>query len=477
MYKNRNKIAQYKYILILILAHLLSAILVLIDNKNNLTQELYGIWGRSNGFFTLLSYLILITATLFYPIKRHLNSFIKLSLYIGLLTLNYGVLQYLKLVKIANLNGENTQSSGFFGNENFYSALLGIISVISLSVALGSSLSKIRNIFPYLFPIFALFGIHLANSQQGYLVFAVGSIVVVFAFIKTSKLTKLLLPYILLSGSLLISIILGFFQMGPLSKYVYEETLTFRGFYWFAGIKMFRHDPILGLGFDSYRDYYRRFRSPDALSRLSPTDIPDSSHSYFIDTAVNGGLLLLLTYLLILFYVAYCSVQIIRKMNSFDAPKVAVVAAWYAFMTQAFVSLPQLGLTIWGWIISGLIIAIYKQTVVNKPHPTDGISIKPPALVMGILFVTGFIISVLPFKVSAEYRRAQENQNIETLINAAKMYPQDAAMLAAAGGALISINQNAKAKELLEISIHKFPQFYESWFIYSQLPGLTSYFK
>jgi O-antigen ligase len=463
----------FKKILILIFVHLLSAIVVLIYAKNNLTQELFGVWGRNNGFLTQFSYIILMTASVFYPIKKYLNSFIKISISLGIISLIYGILQYLKLVKIANINGENTQSSGFFGNENFYTALIGIVSVICLSIAMDRKLSKLSDFIPYLFPIFGLFGIHLANSQQGYLVFAVGSIIAMLCYIKTSKYTKILIPYVALSGATLFLIILGFFQIGPLTKYVYQETLTFRGYYCQAGIKMFSHNPILGLGFDSYRDYYRRFRSTDALNRLAPTDIADSAHNYFIDTAVNGGILLLLTYLLIIIYVIFCTVQIIRNMIKFDASKVAVIAAWYAFMTQSIISLPQLGLTIWGWIMSGLIIAIYKQMKLESTQSTERISINPPYFVISIFLVLGLAISVLPFKVSAEYRKAQEVQDIAILIHAAKMYPQDATMLAAAGGALIRINQFKAARELLNISINKYPQYYESWFIYSQLPTLT----
>ena len=473
IFSNKSKIVQYKRILILILAHLLSSIVVLIYAKNNLTQELYGVWGRNNGFLTQISYIILITASIFYPTKKYLNTFIKTSISIGIISLIYGILQYLKLVKIANINGENTQSSGFYGNENFYTALIGLISVLCLSSTLGKKLRKLSDFIPVLFIIFGLLGIHLANSQQGYLVFAVGSIIVLLVYIKTSKYTKLVIPYIILSSTTLLLIILGFLQIGPLAKYVYQETLTFRGYYWQAGIKMFLHNPITGLGFDSYRDYYRRFRSPDSLSRLAPTDIADSAHNYLIDTAVNGGILLLLTYLLLIIYVMFCTVQIIRKMNKFEAPVVAVVAAWYAFTTQSIISLPQLGLTIWGWIISGLIIAIYKQGGQEITGLTYSISVKTPYKIMGVLFLLGLTISVLPFKTSSEYRRAQETQDVSVLIHAANMYPQDATMLAATGGALIRINYFKEASTILDISISKYPQYYESWYIYSQLPTLS----
>jgi NADH:ubiquinone oxidoreductase subunit 5 (subunit L)/multisubunit Na+/H+ antiporter MnhA subunit len=90
-----------------------------------------------------------------------------------------------------------------------------------------------------------------------------------------------------------------------------------------------------------------------------------------------------------------------------------------------------------------------------------------------ILFLIGLVITIPPFRASAEYRKAIETQNISTLIHAANMFPQDATMLAAAGGALIGLDQFVEARKILNISIEKFPQYYESWYIYSLLPNLT----
>jgi O-antigen ligase len=260
---------------------------------------------------------------------------------------------------------------------------------------------------------------------------------------------------------------MGFLQIGPLTKFVYEETLTFRGYYWNAGIKIFLDNPILGVGFDSYRDFYRRYRNPDALGSLAATDIADSAHNNFIDTAVNGGLALLITYLLIIFYVFRCAIKLIKEMHDFDATKVAVIAAWFAFITQTFVSLPQPGLTLWGWVLSGLVIAIYKQKNYEKSEQYWKNNSSPNYMLILFLFLIGLIITIPPFRASAEYRNAVETQNISTLIRAANMFPQDATMLAAAGGALIGLEQFVEARKILNISIEKFPQYYESWYIYS----------
>jgi O-antigen ligase len=468
-----NKIKDYKSILLILITYFFGSIIILISRTNNLTQELYGVWGRNNGFISHFSFLLLMLASLFYPIKKSLNIFIKVSLTIGLVSLLYGIMQYLKLVKISKITNENTESVGFFGNENFYSAFIGMISVICFSMVFNKSNSKLNRGFYFLFSVFGNIGIYLANSQQGFLVFFIGSIVIFLAWIKTSNFKQFTIPFILSSLFGLVVVIFGFFQIGPLSKYVYQQTLTFRGYYWRAGIKMFLDNPIIGVGFDSYRDFYRKYRESGAVKSLGPTDIADSAHNNFIDMAVNGGLFLLLPYLLIIFYVLFCTFRLLLKMSKFDTPVVAIVAAWYAFTTQQFVSLPQPGLTVWGWVLSGLIIAIYKQDKYEISKQEQEPKKKPSYLIISIFFFIGLLVTIPPFRASAEYRKAVEAQDVSILIKAAKMYPQDATMLAASGGALIGLGYFEDARNVLNISIDKFPRYYESWYIYSLLPNLS----
>jgi hypothetical protein len=47
-------------------------------------------------------------------------------------------------------------------------------------------------------------------------------------------------------------------------------------------------------------------------------------------------------------------------------------------------------------------------------------------------------------------------------------------MLAAASGALISMQDYSRAKNLLLDGSNEFPQYYEIWYLYSLLPNLSS---
>ena len=45
-------------------------------------------------------------------------------------------------------------------------------------------------------------------------------------------------------------------------------------------------------------------------------------------------------------------------------------------------------------------------------------------------------------------------------------------MLVAAGGALIGLSDFTNARMLLKIATENYPEYYESWYIYSLLPNL-----
>ena len=463
----------YRLILSLLFCHSISLLIVLVYPQSNFFQELYGIWGRSNGFLTFMSFTILMTAAIFFPLKRYLSLFIKMTLIVGSISLVYGILQFFKLVRIDKIEGGNIQSVGFYGNENFYSAFIGIICSVAISLALEDKINIFRRTSLVTLVVLGMVGIFLANSQQGFFVFFVGLLIVVLVKLKTSQFKLIFFSYLITSMSVLIAIIFGFLQIGPLKAYVYEETLTFRGYYWRAGLRTFLENPLLGVGFDGYRDWYRRSRAEGATTRLQGNDIADSAHNYFIDIAAFGGLILLITYLALFFYVIYCSIKIILHLKVFDASIIAVISAWYAFTTQTFFSIIQPGLTIWGWVLAGLIISIYKSqgTQAKAIIPKSKIGLN--GLRILTFFILGFFISVQPFIASSMYRQAVEQQDTKLLIKAANRFPQESNMLTAAAGALIGLGKYQEARELLYAATSKFPNFYEAWYIYSLLPDLT----
>lgn len=471
---DKKFLRHFRTVSVLVVLNLLIIIVVLFMSNNNLTQKFYGLWGSSNGFLTHFSYLLLLTSSLFLGFSKNLDKFRLTCIILGWIVLIYGYLQAFSFVEIQNITGLNNRSVSFFGNTNYHSAFIGMMSAMNLSLYLSMKVSKLNKFLHFSYIPLGLYGIYLAKSDQGYLVFVTGASVAIYAYLRNSNRHKISSIFLLSAASALTLISAGFFQRGPLSRLVYQDTISFRGFYWRTGIEIFKENFWFGAGFDSYRDWYRRFREEQSLIPLGPTDIADSAHNYFIDTAVNGGFLLITSYLLLVTYTLKCIFVIIKNIKSFEPFVPAILSLWFAFTTQQFLSLPQPGLVIWGWVLSGLIISISKRyspeiaDSLNKKSKNNSIVVSSALL----SFSVGLVLGILPNSTSNSYRTALEQQDPKKLIKAANTYPNDSTMLVAAGGALISIGDFSNAFSILKIATKDYPEYYESWYIYSLLPNL-----
>jgi hypothetical protein len=443
-------------------------------SNNNLTQKFYGLWGSSNGFLTHFSYLLLLTSSLFLGLSKNLDKLRLTCILLGWIVLIYGYLQAFSLVEIQNITGFNNRSVSFFGNTNYHSAFIGMMCAMNLSLYLSMKGSKVNKFLYFIYIPLGLYGIYLAKSEQGYLVFATGAAVAIYAYLRSSNRHKISSIFLVSAASALILILAGFFQRGPLSRIVYQDTISFRGYYWRTGIEIFKENFWFGAGFDSYRDWYRRFREEQSLIPLGPTDIADSAHSYFIDTAVNGGIFLITSYLMLVAYTLKCILIILKNLKNFEPFVSAILSLWFAFTTQQFLSLPQPGIVIWGWVLSGLIISISKR---HSPEITESLNqkVKNNSIVVTsalLSFSVGLVMGILPNSTSNSYRTALEQQDPKKLIKAATTYPNDSTMLVSAGAALIGIGDFTSARKILKIATEEYPEYYESWYIYSLLPNL-----
>lgn len=467
---------KYKFILVTIFAHLFIAAIVLFYPQRSLQQGLYGISGRNNGFLTHISYVILMMAAILIVNAYSIKKIVDTTLLIGWVVLIYGFLQKLKLVEIANITGFNNRSTGFFGNINFYSAFIALMTIINFSLLFDNLKSNLNKLIRVTYICLGIIGIYTSESQQGFLVLAVGLSIVFY--VKLKLLNKKIFLYAFTTSIIpfFTLVVLGIFQIGPIAKYVYEKSISYRGYYWRAGINIFKENILFGTGFDGYRDWYRRFREPAAVLVLGPKDLADSAHNYFIDLAVSGGVFLLITYLILIVYAMKCSISILRNLHFFDSYIVAIIAVFYGFTVQQLLSVPQQGLTLWGWVYAGLVISIYKNRLFIKSVEIEQkitVQKTPNYFVIMLFFLIGLILTVPAFANSNNFRKSVEIQDSTLLYDTARKFPQDANLLAAASRALISLNDFTRARTLLLDGTIKFPQYYEIWYLYSLLPNLT----
>lgn len=116
----------------------------------------------------------------------------------------------------------------------------------------------------------------------------------------------------------------------------------------------------MGTGLDTFSESFRRQRNLSEISAVSGT-ITISDHNYFIDLLVNGGLLLFLSFIIII-TITIAKIYKSLTNNSSKSPRIFIlIAVWLGLFIQALISPNQIGLMVWFWVCTGLIVVLAKK--------------------------------------------------------------------------------------------------------------------
>jgi O-antigen ligase len=348
------KFKKYRGPTLATIAFLVVLIANILTSGGNFYQEFFGVYGRNTGFVAYLSLTLLFLSSMVISNRKLVEKYLMTLVLVGVVSMIYGYLQFMGLDP-AGWNSPYSPIIGFLGNPNFASAFQGIALVGALFIIRNPQMTTILKISCGLYICLGLFLMVLAGDQQGFLVLIIGIAVVVTMRVYFSKFRKL-------SGLILTGAVFGFLilflailNQGPFAKYVYESSLVSRGHYWRAAWQMLLDKPALGIGLDSFGDWYFRFRSVAAYDWL-PFQNTNSAHNVYLDIASSGGFPLILSFLVLNLFVLRSIVVHIRTQENFDLAFVVLVGCWVGYLAQMLVSINQIGLSIWGWTISGLIV-------------------------------------------------------------------------------------------------------------------------
>jgi hypothetical protein len=238
------------------------------------------------------------------------------------------------------------------------------------------------------------------------------------------------------------------------------------------------------VGLDSYGDWYRRSRTIEATVRRGPEVTSNAAHNVLLDFSSNGGFLLLLIYLALMALVARAAFKVIRRAPSFNPVFTGLFAVWVAYQAQSIISLNQLGLAVWGWIISGLIIG-YEinsrkeagEVKVEKGPGKDkskkaisGQTVLPSTVItlfVGLLI--GLIIGLIPFTASAKYKSALESSDKVKIQAAAYLKPLDVTRMLQVSVTLRDNKFEVDALSIIEDALIQYPDSYDAWKVLASL--------
>lgn len=445
----------------------------LINSSGPTSQSVYGVFGRQTGFVT---YLMLTLIALAASLLRSHKSFERLVwalLFSGAINVLYcgWALIFGDFIK---WNNPYKNILGLFGNPDFISAFLGMFIAGTIGYAFSGKHSWLYRVGFILLSLIALVEIKKSHAIQGLAVTGAALAVIGFYIVRAKTkgvlLASIYVGAVSVAGAFALG---GALQKGPLTSLIYKGSVSLRGQYWKAGIKMGQEHPLSGVGLDTYGDWYRRTRSQYAVDVMpGPKVITNVAHNVVIDFFATGGFPLLITYLGLLAIGAWAVIRVTLRNRAYDGVFVAITATWLAYNLQSVISINQVGLAIWGWVLTGALVAYEYST---RPR-SDGAEktkvvkqkelVFSPQLIGGIGVVFGALIAVPPMSADMKWRAALKSQNVqqvEAALTPSYLAPSDSQRLAQAA----LLFENSKLPDLAHkyalVGVKFNPNYFDAW--------------
>jgi O-antigen ligase len=479
---------QGKFQLVTALALVFTSLLILIVcfSGSGIWLQIYGTYGRNTGALTYLALILLLLSTAIATDKYFLEKILQSLVVLGVVLVIYGQFQHQGWDPLPFQNSYENNVFGTLGNPNFMSAFMGMIGVVAVGLSISRKIPKRIRAILLMLSFATLVIVYETDSLQGFLNFTAGfaSLVILWLFMQQKKRAAIALSSVVGAGGGLV--FLGLINVGPLANYLFKASLEARGFYWRAGVNMLIDHPLFGVGMDGYGDWYRRSRTlEDTL--VSPYINSDSAHNVFLDIASNGGFPLFVTYLAILSLVVGAILRVVKRSKSFNPYFAAAVGGWVAFQAQSLISINQIGLAIWGWILSGLIIGYEISTRNEGEEETKSSNnesrriekqrnqVLSSTTIVSIFASTlmASVLSIPPFVAANEFYNAIKSGNALQLQPAAYIKPYDRVRFTFVASNLAQNDLNDRALIVIRDAVELFPNSYEAWNILVGLPNAS----
>jgi O-antigen ligase len=478
----RTRILQdSKFMFALLSGFLLTAGVSILVSKSPWEKGFFGTFGRNTGLLTYFGLSVLfLSATLLRRNESYVRV-IRILIVAGILNLVYCVF---------SINGRDIftwqnpygKTLGTFGNPNFISSFMGIFITALFAIAFIEKIKIIHRAAIAILIGGSFYVIYSSGSQQGGVV-AVGGIAIVIFFVIRSRFNNQIFSISYLIALALVGFvaIFGMLQRGPLAGVLYKQSVSLRGEYWQAGINMGGSNPFFGVGLDSYGVFYRAYRNASATVVPGIDTISDAAHNIFLDVFASTGFLGLFFYLALAGYILREVILFIKRSAKFDSIFVLLFSCWLAYQAQAVISINQIGIAVWGWVLGGLLLgyvnmAKIEQSNLQSTTFKDVLRIQkkvlnrevPASMALGIFFggVLLFSAALPSFYADAKLRQAISVGSAEKLYLAAKQFPLDSNRINYLASKISQGGINEQSVELIRIGLDKFPEDYG--LLYSQ---------
>ena len=472
--------AYHKFAIALALFFSLTVINSVVQSKAPMSQLIYGAYGRNTGLITYFLLILLFISALALSQKA---SFLKVShglLAAGVVNAVYSlwVITFGDFIGWTNPYGNIL---GTFGNPNFIGAFLGMFASVLFAFTIKPNLDWKFRAPSIVLLLITFIEIKSSSAIQG-IVVASGGIALVGFFFLRSRFSSPLISgtyslFVLIGG---VIATLGALQKGPLTSLIYKNSVSLRGEYWQAGWNMAHQFPWSGVGMDTYGDWYRRLRDDHALINPGPNTISNAAHNVVIDQLAYGGWPMFIAYIAIIIFVIIAIVKVVLRDKDFDFTFIGLAVAWICYQVQSIISINQIGLAIWGWLLGGSLIAYERATrksdqkvgvtkatgnSVKGRKSTESVGLSP-FMVGSLGAVIGLLIAVPPYSSDSKWKAALSSgsvEQIEKALTPGYLNPQGSYRYASATQLFEANKLYDQAYKYAKIGVEFNPEFFDAW--------------
>lgn len=353
---------------------------------------------RRNGFLSYLALAVIaITAALYIGIDsiKRLNYIACIT---GLALAVYGLMQ-ISGIDFVKWNNPYNAIISTVGNPNFAGAIMAMMAAIIFGPVLNKTFHKLFRVICLILVLTLLYTIYLSDARQGLISLAIGigSYLLVWIYQQNKRLGHVFAG---LGSFIGLLSILGMLQIGPLTSLLYKNSVSVRGYYWRAGIKMFTENPFTGVGLDRYGAYFKQYREAKYSLTYGFNITSSNAHDLPIQLFATGGVFFGISYILLVFFILYRGIIAIKNSTGTNQLLIAsIFSAWLAYQAQSIISIDNIGISIWGWLLGGAVVGLSVKAgssseIANSKRKSSS-SLIQPIISMGFLIVAIIFISVL----------------------------------------------------------------------------------
>jgi tetratricopeptide (TPR) repeat protein len=237
--------------------------------------------------------------------------------------------------------------------------------------------------------------------------------------------------------------------------------------------------PLTGIGMDGYGYFYRQERDAGAIVLPGASVVTNAAHNVVVDFFAYGGYPLLVAYLFFLAVGGYSLVKLVFRNKKFNPVFAAISVAWICYQAQSIISINQIGLAVWGWVLTGALVgyefstridatseSTAKSSTAGKKSVVQTQNIFSPSLIGGLGMVLGVLVAIPPYNADAKWRDALASGNIEQVeaaLTPTYMTPSDSNRLAQAVNILEQNKLYDQAYKYAKFATEFNPNYFDAW--------------